>query len=250
MSELQVIDVATPAPVRAIFTTRAGGTSVDGRASLNLGIATGDEIHRVTENRRRLADHIGLPVANMTGNAQVHGAQVREVDGPTPSLAGATPTRRLPEADALVTSAPRTGLVVLGADCLPVLAWRADVARVGAAHAGWRGLVAGVLENTVAALGEAAATHVVIGPGVRPCCYPVDGAVREQFRTRFGAQTIVGDAVDLVASAQTILERSGVPAAQISAIDACTSCNSDRFYSYRRDGARTGRHAGLIWMEA
>jgi hypothetical protein len=246
---VEVIEVETGVPVRALFTTRAGGTSPGGWASLNLGISSGDALERVQENRRRLAERIGLPVENMTGNYQVHGCDVRPVTGPTPSLAGATPTRRLPEADALVTDTARTGLTVLAADCLPVLAWRVDGSAVAAAHAGWRGLVAGVLENTVTALEDPETTHVAIGPGVRPCCYPVDDVLRREFHARFGAHAVVGAAVDLAAAARTILERVGVPATQIRMIDACTSCESARFFSYRRDGARTGRHAGLIWME-
>jgi YfiH family protein len=133
---------------------------------------------------------------------------------------------------------------VLGADCLPILLWRTDGSGVAAIHAGWRGLVAGIVANAVATLGDPAGTAAAVGPGVGPCCYPVDAALRTTFTATFGAATVVGDAVDLAVAAQRALADAGVR--HITSVGECTSCHPDRFYSYRRDGARTGRHAGLI----
>jgi len=131
-----------------------------------------------------------------------------------------------------------------------VLMWRRDRPRVGAAHAGWRGLVAGVLEATVGLLGEPGRVGAAIGPGIGPCCYPVSAEVRARFAERFGDSVIAGDAVDLAAAARRALARAGVPDAAVQTVEACTSCDPERFYSYRRDGASTGRQAGLVWAES
>ena len=249
MSALDLIEVPTGAPARAVFTTRRGGVSIDGFAELNLGPDRDDPDERVRANRARVCEALGLDPALVAMARQVHGAGVREVGGPGDGgFLGHL--RDWPEGDALVTETPGAALVVLGADCLPVALWRHDRPRVAAAHAGWRGLVSGVLEATVAALGEPGAVGAAIGPGIGPCCYPVSAAVRERFAARFGDRVVSGDAVDLRAAARRALTAAGVPAAAIRSVDACTSCDPRRFYSYRRDGAATGRHAALVWAQA
>ena len=243
-----LINVPTRRGVIACFTTRAGGVSTGSWAGLNLGSTTGDDPHAVRENRQRLCATVGVDAERATLGAQVHGAAVRVIDSPscpgrfTGALSG------WPEGDGLITGRPGIALVVLGADCLPVLLWRQDEPRIAAAHAGWRGLVDGVLANAAVALGDPAQIWAAIGPGVGPCCYPVGGALRARFRDRFGAETVPGDAVDLVAAAQVALAEAGVT--QVTSVGECTSCNPERFYSYRRDGAHTGRHGGLIAIEA
>jgi len=244
-----VIVVATDAPAGAGFTTRAGGVSGGRFASLNLGPDRDDPDENVRENRRRACAALGVDARAVSANRQVHGAGVREVSAaPDGGFVGRL--RDWPEADGLVTGATGAPLAVLGADCLPVLMWRRDTPVVGAAHAGWRGLVAGVLEATVAALGDPAATGVAIGPGIGPCCYPVSGEVRDRFATRFGRAVLAGEAVDLAAAARRALVGAGVPDAAITTIATCTACEEARFFSYRRDGAGTGRQAGIVWAEA
>lgn len=247
---LDLVTVDAGHLIVARFTTRAGGVSTGDWAGLNLGSTTGDDPAAVRENRRRLMAALRLDPERATLGFQVHGAGVRTILAPprpgrfTGALSG------WPEGDALVTDRPGIALVVLGADCLPVLLWRTDAPRVAAAHAGWRGLVAGVLANAVAALGDPAATAAAIGPGVGPCCYPVDAELRRTFGARFGAETIHGDAVDLALAARIELRRAGIPEPAITSAGVCTSCDPARFYSYRRDGARTGRHGGVIAIEA
>jgi copper oxidase (laccase) domain-containing protein len=131
-----------------------------------------------------------------------------------------------------------------------VVLWRRDAPRVGAAHAGWRGLVAGVLEATARALGAPGEAGAAIGPGIGPCCYAVSDDVREAFAARFGAEVVVGEAVDLAAAARRALVTAGIPDEAVVTVPGCTSCAPGRFYSYRRDGAGTGRQAGLVWAEA
>ena len=248
MSDLELIEVATGAPARAVFTTRRGGVSTGGFAALDLGMDRDDPDERVRENRARVCAALGIDPERVAMGRQVHGAGVREVSGGEGGFLGHL--RDWPEGDGLVTATPGTALVVLGADCLPVAMWRRDLPRVAAAHAGWRGLVAGVLETTVAALGAPGAAGAAIGPGIGPCCYPVSAEVREAFAGRFGPEVVVGEAVDLAAAARVALVSAGVPPGAITSVGACTSCDRERFYSYRRDGAGTGRQAAVVWPVA
>jgi YfiH family protein len=244
-----VILIATDGPARAGFTTRAGGVSAGRFASLNLGPDRDDPDGNVRENRRRACAALGADPGAVSANRQVHGAAVRRVDGP-PAGGFVGELRDWPESDGLVTGTAGAPLAVFGADCLPVVMWRRDRPAVGAAHAGWRGLVAGVLEATVAELGDPAATGVAIGPGIGPCCYPVSGEVRDRFAARFGETVVAGEAVDLALAARRALTAAGVPDAAIATVPACTSCEETRFFSYRRDGRGTGRQAGIVWAEA
>lgn len=248
MSALDLIEVATGGPARAVFTTRSGGVSAGGFAGLNLGVGD-DPDADVRENRTRLCAALDLDPARVAMGRQVHGAGVREVRDPGDGgFLGHL--RDWPEGDALATSRPGTALAVLGADCLPVLMWRRDTPRVAAAHAGWRGLVGGVLEAAVAALGAPGAAGAAIGPGIGPCCYPVSAEVREAFAERFGSAVVRGEAVDLAAAARVALCAAGIPDEAVTAVGECTACDPGRFYSYRRDGAATGRQAGLVWATA
>jgi YfiH family protein len=247
-AEARVIAVTTDGPAGAGFTTRIGGVSGGPFASLNLGPDRDDPDGNVRENRRRACAALGVDAHAVSVNRQVHGARVRRV-GSTADGGFVGRLRDWPEADGLVTGATGAPLAVLGADCLPVLMWRRDAPLVGAAHAGWRGLVAGVLEATVAGLGDPAATGAAIGPGIGPCCYPVSAEVRDRFAGRFGDGVLAGEAVDLALAARRALVAAGLPDAAITTVPACTSCEEDRFFSYRRDGRGTGRQAGMVWAE-
>ncbi|CAN0505653.1 unnamed protein product, partial [Phaeothamnion confervicola] len=172
--------------------------------------------------RAALCRDLGIEGRSVSMAHQVHGAGVHRV--------GARPTDSLfpdalvgwPEADVLVTQEPDTPLMVLGADCLPVILWRRDHPALGVAHAGWRGLVGGVLEAAIGALGEPSRLGAAIGAGIGPCCYPVSAEVRERFATRFGDGVVAGEAVDLAGAARAALARCGVPASAIQVVAACT----------------------------
>jgi hypothetical protein len=185
---------------------------------------------------------------------QVHGADVLELP---PDDAGRAPFLRpqveqRPPADALHTDLPATAVAVAVADCMPVLIADPSTGAVAAVHAGWRGLVAGVIENAVAAMGarhgsKPADLVVGIGPSIGACCFEVGPEVIEAFAGRgYGDQAHApgnGDRphADLRAVAAAILARLGVPAAQVSDAGICTRCHSDRLWSYRKDGAQAGR---------
>ncbi len=253
--DLLVPEWQAPEWVRALSSTRRGGVSrgpwglADGRpGGLNLGAACGDDPAAVESNRRRLGERLPASPAWLR---QVHGTQVLRVEG-VPS-AGEPP----PVADAAVTAVPGCVLAILTADCLPVLF--ADRRRriVGAAHAGWRGLAAGVLEATIDAMCGLGATPsglvAWIGPGIGPLAFEVGEDVRDAF--------VAGDAgagdcfvaipgrekwlADLPALAMRRLSAAGVTGVAPSGL--CTFGDAKRFYSYRRDG-RCGRMASLVWV--
>ncbi len=246
---LDLIHVPAGPGVRACFTTRAGGVSTGPWAGLNLGSTTGDDRDAVRENRRRLCVALRLDHERVTLGYQVHGAAVREVDAPTRPGRFTGALSGWPAGDGVATGRRDLALVVLGADCLPVLLWRRGPVRVAAVHAGWRGLAGGILEEAVRALGDPRGIWAAIGPGVGPCCYPVDDALRARFAAGFGPHTVAGEAVDLAAAARVALTRAGVPGARIATSGECTSCAPERFYSYRRDGAATGRHGAVIVID-
>ncbi len=247
MNRPELIEVETDGPARAVFTTRRGGVSTGGHAGLNLGATTGDDPAAVRANRQALCGALGLDADRVTMGHQVHGAAVRVVDAPsrpgrfTGGLVG------WPEGDGLATARVGLGLVVLGADCLPVLLWRRDRPMVAAAHAGWRGLAGGVLAAAVARLGDADRVGAAIGPGIGVEAYEVGSEVRERFAATFGGGTVRGRAVDLAGAARIALRRAGIPDSAITSLDACTSSDPRRFYSFRRDGAACGRQAGVVW---
>ena len=247
MSVIRPIEVWTDAPVRAVFTTRTGGVSDGGYAGLNLGATSGDRPEAVRANRAALCEALGLDAERVTMGHQVHGSGVRVGDGPPRPGRFTGGLRDWPEGDGLTTARPGLALVVLGADCLPVLLWRRDGSAVAAAHAGWRGLVDGVVEEALAALGDPAGVAGAIGPGIGPEHYEVGDEVRERFAARFGEHVVHGRAVHLAAAAATALRDAGVPQSAITVLEACTASDPERFFSYRRDGAACGRQAGVVW---
>nr|WP_175800363.1 peptidoglycan editing factor PgeF [Burkholderia anthina] len=255
--------------VRALITTRDGGVSEgpygrwqDGVAlpgGMNLGLHTGDDPAHVAANRARL-----LALAGQSGAAwleQVHGAQIVRADEVIDAASGAAAPV---QADASVTARANAVCVVMVADCLPVLLCDARGRAVGAAHAGWRGLAAGIVEQTaarVAALAGGATNelHAYLGPAIGPQAFEVGADVRDAFLdtaplsehddTRQAFAAIDGTPgkflADLYALARLRLVRAGVT--HMSGGSACTVAEHARFYSYRRDRV-TGRMAAAIWL--
>lgn len=221
-------------------TLRTGGSSADAYASLNLGAHVGDDPERVAANRARLQRSLELP-GTPAWLRQVHGRRVVDAEG----SAGE-------EGDASVTA--RDGIVcaVLTADCLPVLFASEDAAAVGAAHAGWRGLAAGILESTVAALPCPASSVLAwMGPAISQSAFEVGAEVRERFvsLSARSAQHFTENArgrfqCDLYGLARERLEGAGVGA--VYGGDRCTYGERDAFFSYRRQG-QCGRMASLIF---
>jgi len=236
-----------PANVHSLLTTRHGGVSQGVYAGLNLGDHVGDDAAAVAENRARVVAR--LPGAPKWLN-QVHGVQV---------LDAATIGCGLPPPTADAAFARDAGIVcaVMTADCLPVLFCDIAGTVVAAAHAGWRGLLAGALERTVAAMGcPGERLLAYLGPAIGAQAFEVGGEVRDAFlagnREAAAAFRPVGDGqglpkwlADLAWLARQRLARIGVTA--VYGGDRCTFGDAEHFFSYRRDGA-TGRMAALIWL--
>lgn len=249
-------DWPAPGRVRAFTTLRSGaGVSQPPFDRFNLGARYGehrDDPQAVLRNRELLGEWAALPSAPHWLR-QVHGVGVLRFDATATAIEG-DPLDE-PPADASVTSVPGVVLAVLTADCLPVLFCADDGSEVGAAHAGWRGLAAGVLEATVGAMRTPTAQlRAWLGPAAGPQRYEIGAEVRDAFvgpdpdAASAFADTRPGHwRVDLYALARRRLIRAGLAADRIHGGGLCTISDAERFYSHRRD-ARTGRTASLIWI--
>ncbi len=227
---------------RAAFSTRAGGVSEQPFDCLNLGVFTEDDTDRVVENRRRLAAALGFAGERIALGRQVHAAELLSHSAPQRPSPFARPGSEIPRADGHVTAKPLLPLLVFVADCLPVaLSGPRGVAML---HCGWRGLAAGIVARGAEAVG---ATAAAIGPGIGPCCYEVGEEVLDAFAGR-GNESTAARTLDLPEVARRLLEEAGVE--RIETAGLCTSCESDLFFSHRRDAGRTGRQAGLVWRTA
>lgn len=236
-------DWPAPPNVRALITTRVGGVSVGPYASLNPADHVGDDHQAVRRNREIV--RAALPV-EAHWLKQVHSALVHRVTGDPLNV---------PEADAAVSALPDQVCVVMTADCLPVLFCADDGSEVGAAHAGWRGLAAGILERTVEAMAVPSARLLAyLGPAIGPRAFEVgpevcaefiaaDAQAAAAFRPVAGSDKFLAD---LYLLARQRLARIGVT--RVYGGDFCTYSEPQRFFSYRRDGA-TGRMASLIWLD-
>jgi len=231
------LDDAMPGRL-ATFSTRQGGVSEPPFDSLNLGRSSGDRLESVEANRARLLQALGLSTERLATAGQIHGAVVRHVDAPG----------HHPNCDGLVTAREDLAIAVSSADCLPIL-YLADRA-VGAAHAGWRGLVAGIAQATLDELVVLAslrpeAVTIHFGPCIRACCFQVGPEVAQQFPTEVVHSRPNGLFVDLPAAARRALIAAGASGDAIHDTGACTMCEPAYYYSYRRDRGRTGRQWGL-----
>jgi YfiH family protein len=235
-------DWSAPVRVHAVSTLRTGGVSVAAFRSLNLGSHVGDAPAAVGENRRRLRAAVPLP-AEPCWLEQVHGARVADLDRGDGGARDAAVTRTVGRVCAILT-----------ADCLPVLFAAADGSTVAAAHAGWRGLAAGVLRATVAALGTdptrllawigpaIGAAHYEVGDEVRAAMLSMDAGAGTAFRRNARGRYFA----DLPLLARRQLQIAGI--GSVSGGDFCTYAEPGRYFSHRRDGP-TGRQATLIWLE-
>lgn len=244
-------DWPAPASVRATSTTRGGGVSRGPYASFNLGMHVGDDPRAVAENRLQLRTELHLP-REPRWLAQVHGASVLTLEEVAGKQAGGAPGTS-PTGDGAITRMPGQACVVMTADCLPMLFCDRAGKTIAAAHGGWRGLAAGILENTVAAMHTPAADILAwLGPAIGPEAYEVGDEVRaaltkdhpeadQAFEPRATGKWLC----DLYLIASQRLRQAGVT--HIYGGGFCTWSERERFFSYRRDG-ECGRMASVIWL--
>ena len=219
-------------PYEVAFSTRRGGVSDGPFESLNLGRLTADAPGNADENRRRLCDAIGASPDDLALNRQVHGATVNRARAGMRGQPG----------DGLWTDEPNVPMLKFTADCLPIaLARRNGRPGLALLHAGRMGLLEGIVETGVAALGGPIAA--IVGPGIGPCCYEVGDEIAVPYRARFGARVVRARHLDLWTAAEQALRSAGVES--VERLDLCTACDPDRFFSHRRDEGVTGRQ-GVI----
>lgn len=230
------------------FSTRRGGVSDAPFDTLNLGRSVGDDLERVLENHRRLARAAGYDGARLFERSQVHGAAVhvvRDGDHPEQSRDG--------QSDALVAAVAGAAVGVRVADCVPVLIGDPKSGAVAAVHAGWRGVVAGVVGASVDALSalgvDPSNAIAAIGPSIGPCCFEVGEDVASSIAEASGDGIVLRRGpqkphVDLWRAVERQLHRAGITT--IDTLGACTMCEPEKWFSFRRDGAKSGRMLAVI----
>jgi len=226
------------------FSTRLGGVSDGPFASLNLGIRTEDDPARVVENRTRLCDATEADPDGATMAWQRHGSTVARAQ----PRGIVTPGTVYDHCDGLWSDEQGRAMLLLTADCLPIAIVRSDARRpaVTILHAGWRGLLAGIVAAGVRTLG-AGGLSAAIGPAIGPCCYEVGEEVATPFRETFGDDVVDRyGKLDLWTAAERALRAAGVE--HVERFDLCTSCEPDRFFSHRRDHGRTGRQGVIAYV--
>ena len=224
-------DVAGPYDV--VFSTRVGGVSEGPFESLNLGRRTGDEVERVDENRRRLCAEVDADEEALTLGFQTHSTVINRAESGSRGVPG----------DALWSDEPGIPMLALGADCVLVAMARTNGAEPALAviHAGWRGLIDGVVETAAEVIGPGFAA--VVGPSIGPCCYEVGEDVASRFQARFGDGIVSGGKLDLWTAAEQAARDAG--ATEVERVDLCTHCRSDLFFSERRSGRPRGTQGVL-----
>lgn len=240
------LTAALPEPAAGAFSTRIGGASGGPWAQGNLALHVDDDPAAVQANRTALARALGLLPGRLAFAEQVHGRGVAVV-GPEPGAGS------VPSVDGLVTRHRGVGLVMMAADCLPVLLADPVAGVVGAAHAGRAGLVEGVLQEVLRVMGELGAepagTTAVLGPAVCGACYELPAELADEVeRSVPGSRTTSRHgtpAADLAAGAEAVLAAAGVT--RTAQVGGCTVEQPEVFFSHRRSGV-TGRHAGVAWL--
>ena len=217
-----------PGPYEVVFSTRIGGVSAGPYASLNLGRLTGDDVDRVDENRRRLCAEAGTRPDRLALNRQIHSTRVHRAEAGRHGRPG----------DGLWTDEPDLPILAFAADCVPIALARTDGARpaVAVVHAGWRGLLDGIVASATDALGHAVAA--CIGPAIGPCCYEVGEEVAARAAAAFGTEVVRAPNLDLWEATERALRAAGVE--HVERVDLCTACHPELFFSHRRTGEPRG----------
>ncbi|MCF6148493.1 MAG: peptidoglycan editing factor PgeF [Candidatus Kuenenia sp.] len=240
------------------ITTRMDGYSKNPYNSLNLGFHVGDDSQTVLENRKQLANSIGVPLCNFTTAQQVHGDHIEIISENDQGCGSNDYETAVVATDAMVSSVQNICLMVLVADCVPILLFDRKKKIIGVVHAGWKGTVHRIAQKTVILLKEKFGCSgndilIGIGPSIGPCCYIVDmetitGNVNVSEENNeiilHGNRNGNGNGkgyFDLWETNKLQFKKMGIPEKNIETAGKCTSCNNDIFYSHRKEEGRTGR---------
>lgn len=235
--------------------TRREGCGLAG----NMSFSRGPDPGTVVATRRRWCTSIGVDPGSLVVARQVHGIEIERVTSAERGRGALEPVV-LPSADGLITDQPDLALMTVSADCVSVVLYDPTRPAIGVAHAGWRGMVAGVIEAAVVAMVAAYGCRPAdllggIGPSIGPCCYEVGPEVATAAQQRFGG-TVLADGprpdhphFDLWAAARLALQHAGLAATRIEATGLCTRCRNDLFFSHRAEGPQRGLFATIIGLE-
>lgn len=249
------------------FTGRGGGVSSAPWESLNIGLHVGDVADDVIENRRLLAEAIGWPFESWTSAEQVHGSSVYQVREEERGRGNLSMKDAIAGCDAIMTNVEGVLLTSFYADCVPLYYYDPEHRAVALAHAGWRGTVAGIAEETVSRMTEAYGTRperllTAIGPSIGGCCYEVDGAVVTEIERMIGELGLDEETAarclkpaaggkamaDLKEINRQIMIKAGILTSRIEITKWCTGCEVELFFSHRMEGGKTGRMASWIGL--
>jgi len=231
------------------FLTRLGGVSKDYYASLNFDARDADTIENVEKNRALFHEAFGVAPGRLVTVSQVHGKEILAIEGPLPE--------KPIEADAIVTAETGVAIGVMTADCQPILLYDPVNRAIGAVHAGWKGTALGIVVETVQEMHRRYGTNpeeliASTGPCIGPCCYKVGWNVLEEYMRKHREADCFtekdGLRMDINTANIIQLTLIGLKKENISNDMVCTSCNSDLFFSYRKDGGRTGRQLSFIML--
>lgn len=246
--------------VVAAFSTRQGGRSRGGYATLNLGLHVGDDPAAVLANRALFCASLGINPRHLVSCAQVHGTKVAVVGAADRGRGAFDDAQAVPEADGLATGTPGVPLIAFFADCVPLFLYDPVNRAIALVHAGWRGTLGRIGARAVTMLTETfgtspAALSAAIGPSIGPCCYAVGPEVGTRFGAEFGEDGCLrrdsggGWRLDLWAVNRRILLEAGVPAGNITEARRCTACAPEEFFSHRTSVGTTGRMAAIMMLE-
>jgi len=251
------LELPLPAPFKAVFTTRLGGVSKGNYESLNSALHVGDDPRRVRENRQLTLASWKLNAAKMVVAQQVHGAEATLVSMQDAGRGSFSHADAIEGCDALVTRASGIPLMSLSADCLLLALGDPQAKVLAVLHGGWRGLAAGVIQNTIELMKSAGAKperiHAAGTPAIGPCCFEVGSEVVQALGDDCVARRDNDKAwIDLNLAASQRLINAGIPESQIKLASDCTCCREDMFFSHRRSTRlgekHTGRMALIGWM--
>lgn len=230
----------------AVFTTRHGGVSKIPYNSANLAFHVGDNPHDVVVNHDKLANQLHYNRHHLIHMRQIHSDRIVIIDS---AMNFDTP----PECDALITNRINTPLMVMSADCTPILIYDPSNHVIGAVHAGRQGALNAILTKTVKAMNQIFGSsinelHVILGPSIHGCCYEINETIASECEMKGYAKALIRKDSKLFLDVNTILLRQldAMEVKQIEVIDHCTSCRHDEYFSYRADAKQTGRIAGVI----
>ncbi len=246
--------------VTAVFTTRNGGLSDIPYRTLNLGYHVGDVNDRVAGNRSKVCDALGWKLESTVAGEQVHGDRIAVVTKEDIGRGAFNYDDPIPNTDALITNEPGVVLSSFYADCVPVFLFDPVGKVVAIAHAGWKGTLAGIAGKTLKEMERLYGVQpgnclAAIGPSIGPCCYEVDGSVKQAFEASFSWwETVLKNKqhdrweLNLWETNSMILLNAGVQKENVMLSRICTSCNIEKFFSYRREKI-TGRMGAFIALK-